>query len=152
MDAVQRLQNADDLFLKMKHEGEFSFYTRSYEVSKKILSNTFRRRKSNTARATCFQPNAKLSCDTNTSFLNNDQTILGDTLSNSLSVIEQQQQPSTSSGGGGDHGLCRANSAPETPMNIVTSLYYVSKIQSMEMDDITQETNDSGKWFFKPLF
>uniref|UniRef100_A0A182YGV4 Uncharacterized protein n=1 Tax=Anopheles stephensi TaxID=30069 RepID=A0A182YGV4_ANOST len=139
-DAVQRLQNADDLFLKMKHEGEFSFYSRSYEVSKKILSNTFRRRRSNTTRASCFQPSAGTSRNTDAMFPHSDQCILSDTASNSLGAIEQ---PGASSGGDGDHSLCRANSAPETPMNVVTSLYYVSKIQSMEMDDGAQETNET---------
>lgn len=145
MDAVQRLQNADDLFLKMKHEGEFSFYSRSYEVSKKILSNTFRRRKSSTARATCFQPSAGTSRDTDTDFHNSDQCVSSDKASSSLRAIEQS---GASSGGDGDHNLSRANSAPETPVNIVTSLYYVSKIRSMEMDEITQESNNTGKWRF----
>uniref|UniRef100_A0A182M5N7 Uncharacterized protein n=1 Tax=Anopheles culicifacies TaxID=139723 RepID=A0A182M5N7_9DIPT len=140
-EAVQRLQNSDDLFLKMKQEGEFSFYSRSYEVSKKILSNTFRRRKTNSARATCFDLNVGTSRDTAPTFQSNDQCALSDTATSTLNAIEQ---PGVSSeGGAGDQKLCRPNSAPETPMNIVTSLYYVSKIQSLEMDDASQERNDT---------
>uniref|UniRef100_A0A4Y0BGX3 Uncharacterized protein n=1 Tax=Anopheles funestus TaxID=62324 RepID=A0A4Y0BGX3_ANOFN len=138
-DAVQRLQNSDDMFLKMKHEGEYSFYSRSCEVSKKILNNTFRRRKTNSARTACFQANAGTSRDAGENFHNGDQCDLTDTPRNTLRAIEQS---GVSSGGDGDHSLGRSNSAPETPMNIVTSLYYISKIRSLEMDDVSPERND----------
>uniref|UniRef100_A0A182W9Q2 Uncharacterized protein n=1 Tax=Anopheles minimus TaxID=112268 RepID=A0A182W9Q2_9DIPT len=140
-EAVQRLQNSDDLFLKMKHEGEFSFYSRSYEVSKKILSNTFRRRRSNSARASSFEPCAGTSRDTGGNFDNSDQYTLSD---NGTNTLKAHEEPGVSSGRGADHKLCRANSAPDPPMNVVTSLYYVSEIQSLEMDDGSQERNDTG--------
>ncbi|XP_040167981.1 uncharacterized protein LOC120902947 [Anopheles arabiensis] len=142
--AVERLQNADDLFGKMKHEGEFSLYARSYEVSKKILSNTFRRRKANTARPSCLDANgAEASGDTVQSFNDGDQQcMLSDTAgSNSLAVMHPVGVPS---GGDGDHNIRRVNSAPpETPVNIVTSMYYVSKIESVGMDGIPSDANDS---------
>nr|ACT37349.1 Ams protein [Anopheles gambiae] len=141
--AVERLQNADDLFGKMKHEGEFSFYARSYEVSKKILSNTFRRRKANTARPSCLDANgAETNRDTVQSFNDGDQQcMLSDTAgSNSLAVMHPVGVPS---GGDGDHNIRRVNSAPpETPVNIVTSMYYVSKIESVGMDGIPSDANE----------
>ncbi|XP_052895372.1 uncharacterized protein LOC128302562 [Anopheles moucheti] len=136
-DAVQRLQNSDDIFLKMKHEGEFSFYSRSYAVSKKILSNTFRRRKSNSARSTSFEPHAGTS---------GEPGALSDTEISSRRAIEQ---PVVSAGGDGDHRPVRTNSAPEPPRNVVTSMYYVSEIQSLEMDDVTEARNDPGNTSFK---
>ncbi|XP_053663244.1 uncharacterized protein LOC128712376 [Anopheles marshallii] len=136
-EAVQQLKNSDDLFLKMKHEGEFSFYSRSYEVSKKILSNTFRRRKSNSARSTNFEPHAGTGGDPGAS---------SDTATTSQRAIEQ---PVVSDGGDDHHRHGRPSSAPEPPRNVVTSLYYVSEIQSLEMDDVTQERNDPGNPSFK---
>uniref|UniRef100_A0A182PJ62 Uncharacterized protein n=1 Tax=Anopheles epiroticus TaxID=199890 RepID=A0A182PJ62_9DIPT len=147
-DALERLQNEEDLFGKMKHEGEFSFYARSYEVSKKILSNTFRRRKGRTVpRPSCLQPSiAGTSCDTAQDIHEGEQgmCILKDSVDNSLPAMHEAGVPS---GGDGDHNAGRAESgAPDTPMNIVTSMYYVSKIQSVAMDGNTSsEVNETGE-------
>uniref|UniRef100_A0A182K4Z4 Uncharacterized protein n=1 Tax=Anopheles christyi TaxID=43041 RepID=A0A182K4Z4_9DIPT len=146
MGSIEQLQNSDDLFAKIKHNGEFSFYARSYEVSKKIISNTFRRRKSNTARPSCLEPNAGASQDIEVPrYLNqgDHRCILNDTAGNSLGVLSLE---GVSSGGDGDHHIRRANSAPEAPMNIMTSMYYVSKVQSVGMEGTsTPEACDNGE-------
>uniref|UniRef100_A0A182NE46 Uncharacterized protein n=1 Tax=Anopheles dirus TaxID=7168 RepID=A0A182NE46_9DIPT len=142
VDTVEHRRNAEyDMFLKMKH-AEFSLYSRSCEVSKKILSNTFgRRRKSNTAHATFFNPNGDTIGNTGDKKEGNGNPCsMEDAICNPAHGLVQSDG---TSGGAGDCELRRASSVPDTPLNIVTSVYYVSEMQSVEMEDDAPQANNT---------
>lgn len=125
------------MFLKMKH-AEFSLYSRSCEVSRKFLTNTFgRKKKSSTARATLFNP---LEGTSHQNTADQAEAYVKDSICDASTIPTD-----ISAGGAGDYNDRRADGDPDAPVNIVTALYYMSQMQAVEMKDDTQETTDTGE-------
>ncbi|XP_053677537.1 uncharacterized protein LOC128727632 [Anopheles nili] len=114
---------------------EYSLYSRSCEMSKRILTNTFRRKKkTNISRASCMQSNASNDQNTNCTLENDVQR-----LSNNASSLNETN---VASEGGGDYNQLHPDT--NSPINVVTSLYYVSKMQSVDMQNMAQEPDGAS--------